>query len=490
MARLVAACDHAGMAGVTQDTHPAGARTPAEGAPPADPAPRSGGAHAASGPSPRPTPSAAAGADGAAGRRRRRRRWHVDAVPERGLVSGVAAGVALQLGVPTAVVRVAFLVLTAAGGAGAIAYLALWVVAVPVEDAPPAPSGPVARRRALALIPLLLGVLLLLRTFGLWFGDGLVWPVALAGLGALVIGARGDDDGDVGSPDPSAARFRLPDRVLSGQRSRAVLRVAVGAVLVALGMVLLLAAIDSLTVLGDVLPALAVTVIGLGLIVGPVIYRLVGQLNAERTDRIRSQERALMAAHLHDSVLQTLAMIQRSGSSREMTTLARAQERELRAWLFDEREQDEDQTLRGGIDDLVARVEARHHVTVDAVVVGDVTVTEPVHALIDACGEAVTNAANHADVGRVSVYVEVEPGVVTAFVRDEGTGFDPGAVPADRRGISHSICDRLERHGGAAELTTEPGSGTEWELSVPLRSGGRRSMTGDTTARTAQGGEA
>lgn len=395
-------------------------------------------------------------------------RRRVEAMPDRGLIAGIGAGLAQRLGVPVAPIRVAFVVLAFAGGAGVIAYLALWVVAVPAERTPPPPAGPVARRKALSLIPILLGVLLLLRTAGLWFGDGLVWPVALAGVGVLVIGARSEQPADV--PDTAAApdlRSRLLHAAAAGPQRQAVLRVAAGALLVALGMVLLLAAIDTLSVLGTLLPALAVTVIGLGLIVGPVFYRLVGQLNAERTDRIRSQERAVMAAHLHDSVLQTLAMIQRSGSPREMTTLARAQERELRAWLFSERDADEERTLRDAIDALIARIEARSHVTIDPVVVGDVRVSEPVQALVDACGEAVTNAAKHAGVDGVSLYVEVEPGMVTAFVRDEGKGFDPGAVPDDRRGISHSICDRLERFGGHGELTTALGAGTEWELSVP-----------------------
>lgn len=384
------------------------------------------------------------------------------------MVAGVAAGIAWRLGVPTAAVRVAFVILAFAGGIGVIAYLALWVVADSAEASAPLPSGPVARRKALALVPMLMGVLVLLRSVGLWFGDGLVWPVALAGAGALIIGSRTDEE-----PVPAAGRgygrlARLLDSDGSGSRRRTIARVGAGSLLVAVGMAAFLAATDAVAAVGDVVPAMAATVAGLALIVGPVIFRLGRQLTEERRDRIRSQERSDMAAHLHDSVLQTLAMIQRSTSRAEMVTLARAQERELRSWLFAEPVVEEQQTLRNALDQLVARTEQRFHIAVDAVVVGDAPVTDAIQALVDACGEAVTNAAKHAGVQNVSIYAEVEPENVTVFVRDAGTGFDPVAVPRDRRGISHSICDRVERHGGRATVETAADEGTEWQLQVPL----------------------
>ncbi|MBA2528906.1 MAG: histidine kinase [Euzebyales bacterium] len=193
-------------------------------------------------------------------------------------------------------------------------------------------------------------------------------------------------------------------------------------------------------------------------------------LAEERTQRVRSQERAETAAHLHDSVLQTLALIQRrSGDPGEVNALARRQERELREWLAGP------PTAGGaaadGLTDALAavgeEVEARHRVTVDLVTVGEAPVDDDVAALVAATREAVTNAATHAGVGSVSVFAEATAGGIAVFVRDRGAGFDPGQVPADRRGISESIVGRMARHGGSARISAAPGMGTEVELLLP-----------------------
>jgi signal transduction histidine kinase len=202
------------------------------------------------------------------------------------------------------------------------------------------------------------------------------------------------------------------------------------------------------------------------LILGPGVWRLVRQLTAERRQRIRSEERAVVAAHLHDSVLQSLAMIQRAGTAEEMATLARAQERELRAWLYGPGPLPGG-TLRGSMEELAGRVEAMHHVEVEVVQVGDARVDERLQALVQAAGEAMTNAARHSGARRVDVYAEVEPAQVTAFVRDRGKGFDPDVVDEDRRGIAESIRGRMERAGGTAVVTSAPGEGTEVELRLP-----------------------
>jgi len=176
-----------------------------------------------------------------------------------------------------------------------------------------------------------------------------------------------------------------------------------------------------------------------------------------------------MAAHLHDSVLQTLALIQRSKSEREMASLARTQERELRAWLYGRAPELAGVRLRDAIDSMAGRIERQHQVTVEAVVVGDAEMDERLRGMVNACAEAVANAAVHSGTTAISVYVEVEEGSVTAYVRDQGAGFDPESVPADRHGIADSIVGRMERHGGSAAVISRPGAGTEVVLKLPRK---------------------
>jgi signal transduction histidine kinase len=173
-----------------------------------------------------------------------------------------------------------------------------------------------------------------------------------------------------------------------------------------------------------------------------------------------------MAAHLHDSVLHTLALIQRADSAPEVVALARRQERELRAWLYAP-PVPLDGSLRPAVEAIATRVEQRHNVPVDVVVVGDAPLDARARAMVDACQEAALNAARHSGAALVSVYVEVEPDQLTGFVRDEGKGFDPERVPSDRRGIADSIRGRIHRHGGTAVITSSPGEGTEVQLRMP-----------------------
>jgi signal transduction histidine kinase len=176
-----------------------------------------------------------------------------------------------------------------------------------------------------------------------------------------------------------------------------------------------------------------------------------------------------MAAHLHDSVLQTLALIQRAKAPREMASLARTQERELRAWLYGRAPELTGVRLRDAIDSMAGRIEQQHQVNVDAVVVGDAEMDDGLRALVNAIAEAVANAAVHSGSTTISVYVEVEKERVSAFVRDHGSGFDPGVVPPDRRGIADSIIGRMERRGGTAEVHSRPSAGTEVVLRLPRR---------------------
>src|SRR2546423_5435500 len=186
------------------------------------------------------------------------------------------------------------------------------------------------------------------------------------------------------------------------------------------------------------------------------------QLTEERRDRIRAEERQEVAAHLHDSVLQTLSMIQRSEDPARMSALARVQERELRAWLYRPQQGDPSgDLLSAAVDELAERIELSHRIRVESVVVGDTPLDAGLQAVVDACGEALTNAAKHSGAASVSLYVEVDPESVTAYVRDQGKGFDPQTVPDDRRGIADSVRGRLQRYGGTAEVVSSSGEGAE-----------------------------
>jgi signal transduction histidine kinase len=203
-------------------------------------------------------------------------------------------------------------------------------------------------------------------------------------------------------------------------------------------------------------------------LVGPYLGRLTAQLRDEERARIRDQERNDMAAHLHDSVLQTLALMQRAAADpRRMVMLARRQERELRSWLYDAKTSATVGSLSARAEGIAAEVELDHGLPVDLIVVGDITVTPSIDALLLAVREATVNAAKHAEADLVSIYIEVEPHNITAFVRDKGVGFSAAEIGEDRRGIAMSIRDRIERVGGRAVLESAAGAGTEWELVVP-----------------------
>jgi len=378
----------------------------------------------------------------------------------------VAGGLAERLGVDPVVVRIAFVLLTIAGGIGLIAYLLLAFATDRAGAAGPTRWREPTRRRTFSFVLIVAGIMLLLRELGLWFGDRVVWPVALAAIGSAVIWARGDDEDRAPWLQFSAVMRRNPAESLLGDRA-SLPRVVVGALLVASGMGYVLATSDALATVGSALLAIAVTAAGLGLILGPWILRLYRQLTEERRERIRSEERAEMAAHLHDSVLHTLALIQRADAPMEMVTLARRQERELRQWLYAKPAPLAEKRLKTTVEALAGRVEELHAVAVDVVVVGDERLDERSRAVVLACQEAAINAARHSGVPRVSVYVEAEPEAITAYVRDEGKGFDPETIPPDRHGIRDSIRGRIERHGGTVTINSEPGGGTEISVYMP-----------------------
>lgn len=392
------------------------------------------------------------------------------------VVAGVARGLARSLGVDPVIVRIGFVVLSFAGGVGIVLYGALWLL-LPAQDAPPGDdrsSEPDARRvtiqQSVALGLITLGCLLLLRRFGLWFGDALVFPLVLAAVGSAIVWTRSDADDRA----RLGRMIRLPGgRVLAKATNgpASPIRLVIGTLLVIGGVAGFLAANDALTALRDLGIAVLAAGAGIAMLFGPWLWRLGEQLAAERRERIRQEERAEVAAHLHDSVLQTLAMIQRSAHDPgRMVSLARRQERELRAWLFDAPDAaDAGRTLGAAVAAIVEEIEATHPVTVEAVTVGDLELDDRGHALTAALREAALNAARHAQVTTFDVYVEVEDRELIAFVRDRGKGFEPEEVPEDRRGLRDSIRGRLERHGGRAQVHSAPGQGTEVELVIPRR---------------------
>ncbi len=228
-----------------------------------------------------------------------------------------------------------------------------------------------------------------------------------------------------------------------------------------------LQATGSLSAARDVVLAALVVAVVLALIFAPWTLRMARSLTVERAERIRSQERAELAAHLHDSVLQTLALMQqRADDPREVAALARAQERELRAWLAGRTPAEGERRLAAALESAAADVEARHRVPVDVVAVGDAELDAAGEALVAAAREAMVNAAKFGEGSPVAVYAEATGDAVQVFVRDRGPGFDPDAVPADRRGLRESVVGRMARHGGTAVVHAAPGAGTEVELTL------------------------
>jgi signal transduction histidine kinase/phage shock protein PspC (stress-responsive transcriptional regulator) len=387
------------------------------------------------------------------------------------VLTGVAGGLGERLAVDPVVVRLAFVALAFAGGVGVLAYVALALVCPTAEGTDTGGAAPrTSAAQAVAVGLVVVGALLLMRGAGLWFGDRVVWPAVLAVAGSGVIWARGDDVdrrrvGGLAQWLPLEVRERLVGRAGG-------IRAAAGGVLVAAAVVLFVGAYRPLAPPANAPFAVAAAVLGLLVLAGPWVMRLVRSVGEERRERIRQQERAEMAAHLHDSVLQTLALIQRAGDPSQMATLARVQERELRLWLYG---RGRGKHLRGmlstALDDVVDEVERAHRVRVETVLVGDCRLDDGVRALVDALREAVVNAAKHSSATAVSVYVEVEPDVVAAFVRDEGVGFERTGVPLDRRGIAESIEGRMTRNGGIALVESLPGRGTEVRLRMPRNRG-------------------
>ncbi|MGZ4495316.1 MAG: ATP-binding protein [Nocardioides sp.] len=395
------------------------------------------------------------------------------------LVGGVAAGLARHLAVDVMLVRVAFVVLATMGGFGLVLYAGLWLVLPSdphLEQSSPGLES--ARRRGLrpgrrarlgdagplvALAAVALGLAVLAKV--VVGGSFLFWPL-LVGLAGVAVLWRQADEAQRERWLDSSGRVDVVRAVVGRGGVASYARIAVGLGLLLVALALFAVQTGRLGVARDVLTAGVLGVAGLALVVGPWLVRLAGDLSEERAARVRTEERADVAAHLHDSVLQTLALIQKhSDDGRTVATLARAQERDLRSWLYGDRADDgEPSTVAAALRTTAAAVEDAHGVPVEVVTVGDAPLGDRLRPLVLAAREAMVNAAKHSGAARVDVYAEAQGRQVEVFVRDRGRGFDETGVPADRLGVRNSIVERMRRHGGQAEIRTAPGGGTEVRL--------------------------
>ncbi len=368
--------------------------------------------------------------------------------PAEGRVAaGVCAGIAERLRVDPLLVRVVFIA-AATTGLGVVAYALVWLV-VPTDGS----GGPVMRLRTgraavevgLGAGLLVLSALLAMRSAGLWLSDAVAWPLVLVAAGGALLWRQSQTRAAPAEPRALEPRpISLPD----------VSRTGVGVALVVAAALVFLEVTGALGAARDVAVGAIVVAVVLGVIFAPFLIRLA-------RERVQQRERAEVSAHLHDSVLQTLALVQkRADDPAQVAALARRQERELRAWLSG-RTATATGTLVPALEAVAGDVEQAHGVAVDVVASGDRPAAEP---LVAAAREAITNAARHGGGGPVSVFVEAGEEGARVFVRDRGPGFELDAIAEDRRGVRESIVGRMERNGGGARIGAAPGGGTEVEL--------------------------
>lgn len=392
------------------------------------------------------------------------------------VVLGVCAAVSERTGVSLPLVRAAVITLAAAGGAGLVGYL---LVAVLWRDREGVRRPP-ATESDVGLVIVLIGTVWI--TLALWPGAvaGLVIPVGFVSVG-VALGWRSAGRTSDESRSPQSDRSTFGAKALRS----AVLRIIGGLVLCFTGFAFVLGRSTDLSTFRDTLFALVVALTGIGLVLGPTVVAAARALTAERDDRVRAEERAKVAAHLHDSVLQTLTLIQkRADDPAAMASLARQEERSLRSWLYsgadpytvepgsitgDDR-LGSDRPWREQIEPVVSEVERRYSVAIELVMVGPRDHPRPsmLAPVIAAAREAMVNAAKFSGQRNVSVFVEVRQGGMDLYVRDRGIGFDPGSIASDRHGIKDSIIGRMVDLGGRATIRSAPGEGTEVGLLVPF----------------------
>lgn len=418
------------------------------------------------------------------------------------VIAGVCAGIAEHLGLDVLAVRIVFVVLAFLGGSGVVGYAALWiftpVASRPLDqetgrhegrpggdtgaagsdgDAPQAPSSdsdgdsPEDSRRA-AFRLLLFGGLVFVAAV-MWLGLLLAGgptppPLVVAGVAAVLLGLylawtyldNADLRTAAESPAGSSRRPRSrSNRLLSW------LVPVLGVVLVVSGALALIASTQGLAFTGEVMLSSVVVLAGVVTVALPWGVRAWRRFVSAEQQRIRETERADMAAHLHDSVLQTLALIQRTDDQARVKLLARVQERELRAWLYGGGTASPE-SFAAALTAIVHEVEETHGVPIDVVTSGDRRPHEATDTLLRALRESLLNAVRHG-APPVSVYAEAGPRRVEAFVRDHGPGFDIDSIPEGRLGVRESIMGRMQRIGGTARIRRRE-DGTEVELAVDI----------------------
>ncbi len=389
-------------------------------------------------------------------------------------VGGVCGGLAEHFSAPAWIFRMAFVLTTLVVGVGIVAYALMWVF-LPLDPARRTSPESAARPTAgwdltgvLGILALSLGVLLGLAALGLPIRVSLWGPILILGAGVTLLWRQSDD----------LQRATLRGRAEEGVQATAALsdrqgwiRVLVGLGLVLLGLVAVIGPQLDLATTGRSMAAAGAVVAGLVLIALPWISTWIKGLEAERYAAVRAEERAAMAARVHDSVLQTLTLIQRRADDpAEVSRLARAEERALRSWLY--APVGTSGSLGAALAEVVATTEADYDARIDLVTVGDAVVDDRLAALVAATREAVVNAAKHAG-APATVYAEVESDQVEVNVRDRGCGFEVDAVDPDRHGVRQSIMARMSSVGGSAAVRSAPGEGTEVRLVLPGRGAGR-----------------
>jgi signal transduction histidine kinase/phage shock protein PspC (stress-responsive transcriptional regulator) len=400
-------------------------------------------------------------------------------VAEGSLIGGVCTGLARHLGWPVTVIRIGFVALMIVKFSGVIAYGALWLL-LPPESATKAPGLESATRAGMrdrtrpahrmdwgmlaALVALGSGLLWIAQTSGLGISQQLFWPVAFACAGAALVWRQADTARQKQWKAEAGGRVWLAPFVARGGWP-AVLRVILGLGLVGAAFGLVVAEHGNLQQLPEVMAMTVLALAGLAIVLAPWLHRSRTALNIARAEKVRADARADMAAHLHDSVLQTLALIQRQADDpKAVQQLARRQERELRTWLYGD--EISELTLKAALTAAAAEVEDERGVPVELVVVGDCPASDSVQALVRAAREAMVNAAKHSAADKIDVFAEIDDDTVEVFIRDRGRGFDLTGVGEDRMGVKGSIIDRMNRHGGTAQIRSAPGDGTEVRLEI------------------------
>lgn len=370
-------------------------------------------------------------------------------------VGGVASAIARELGVQPIIIRVAF-ALTLVVGWGLLLYAVAWALLTffsPSQLSPYSPQakGATSSHRHVAILLIVIGLIALFAQFAPSTITAITWPAGFVLAGALIAWSRGTNN----------EGMSIVVRIVAG------LSVAIGGLLA-------FAALSDVSFV-QFLVALVfgfAVIAGVVLIAAPSVVQMAQSLDGERSDRIRLDERARISAHLHDSVLQTLSLIQNNADDPVRTAqLARKQERELRNWLYGPTATEPGGIRLGtAIEQAASEVEETHGVQIDVVAVGDTgaAVHGDIRRLIAATREAMHNAALHSGQNRIDVFVERLPHAIEIFVRDTGKGFDVDEVAGDRRGVSESILGRMQRAGGSATIHSTPGEGTEVELVLPI----------------------